>query len=115
MQTPLWTVEFSETALTDFDDIIYNTLIDFGQMQAERYRGLIAQSLQELSETGPGHPLVSDRSELRPGMKSLPIRRRGSNARHILFFTEHNGRPHKSILIVRILHDAMDFADQLET
>lgn len=113
MQTPLWTVEFSETALTDFDEIIYNTLIEFGQMQAERYRDLIAHSLQELSKTGPEHPLASDRSELRPGVKSLPIRRRGKDARHVLFFTEGKGYPVKSILIVRILHDAMDFTDHL--
>ena len=113
MQTPLWTVEFSETALTDFDEIIYNTLIDFGQIQADRYRDLIAQSLQELSEAAPEHPLASDRSALRPRMKSLPIRRKGVNARHILFFTEGKGHPGKSILIVRILHDAMDFNDHL--
>lgn len=115
MQTPLWTVELSETALSDFDEIIHHTLNDFGQMQADRSRDLIAQSLQELSETGPKHPLASDRSELRPAMKSLPIRRRGVNARHVLFFTEGNGHPDKSILIVRILHDAMDVIDHLKT
>lgn len=37
---PLWTVEFSQRAAADFDDIILHTFKNFGQHQAQRYSQL---------------------------------------------------------------------------
>lgn len=49
---PLWTVEFSQRASADFDDIIGHTFKYFGQHQAVRYSQLIAHSMRELSDQG---------------------------------------------------------------
>lgn len=110
---PLWTVEFSERAAADFDDIILHTFKYFGQNQTQRYNELIANSIRELSESGPLHLLAKNRPELAPDIQSMPIERRGMNAKHILFFntvTEHQAR---KIVILRILHTSMDFGEYL--
>jgi toxin ParE1/3/4 len=110
---PLWTVEFSQKAATDFDDIILNTLHSFGHQQANRYSRLISQSIQALSESGPRNPLAKNRPELGAGIQSIHIQRLGQKARHILFFKVLPDKKQKTIVILRLLHEAMDFDDHL--
>ena len=52
---PLWTVELSQNAARDFDGIVRYTRDNFGIHQAMSYSGLIAHTIQELSERGPDH------------------------------------------------------------
>lgn len=105
----LWTVEFAQKATKDFDDVILHTEENFGRDQAVRYSALIGNALQELSRSGPAHPLAKERSELLPGIRSMQVQRAGKKARHILFFKEHQ----QKIVIVRILHESMDFREHL--
>lgn len=108
---PLWTVEFSQRAATDFDDIIRHTFKHFGQNQAQRYSHLIAHSVRELSESGPDHPLTRSRPELHADIQSMPIQRMGMNAKHLLFFKEVAEKQSRKIVILRILHTSMDFEE----
>jgi len=110
---PLWTVEFSQKAATDFDNIIHNTLHKFGALQATRYSQLIAKSLQELSVSGPHHPLVKNRPELFQGIQSMHIQRKGYKARHILFFKTITKAHSRKIIILRLLHESMEFGAHL--
>ncbi|WP_417500934.1 type II toxin-antitoxin system RelE/ParE family toxin [Marinobacter sp.] len=110
---PLWTVEFSERAAADFDDIILHTFKHFGQRQAQRYSELIANNIRELSESGPLHPLAKNRPELASGVQSMPIERRGLNAKHILFFNSGAEHQARKIVVLRILHTSMDFEEHL--
>lgn len=107
MQT-LWTVELSQEATEDYDHIIAYTAEHFGPAQALNYGRIIASSLAELSETGPSHPLASRRPELGDNLHSLPVRRRGKNARHILFFIARPTSAKPTLTVLRILHDSAD-------
>lgn len=111
--SPLWTVEFSQRAAVDFDDIILHTLKHFGQHQAQHYSQIIGNSVRELSESGPLHPLAKNRSELVAGIHSLLIERTGLKARHILFFNTDTEKQARKIVILRILHVSMDFGEHL--
>ncbi|MEH6562229.1 MAG: type II toxin-antitoxin system RelE/ParE family toxin [Marinobacter sp.] len=110
---PLWTVEFSQQAANDFDDIIRHTFKNFGQRQAKGYSQLIGHSIQELSESGPSHPLAQDRSELIAGTQSMHIQRQGHRAKHILFFKTVTENQTRKIVILRLLHKSMDFGEHL--
>lgn len=110
---PLWTVEFSQNAATDFDKIIRHTFNNFGQHQANRYSQIIARSIQELSELGPHHPLSKDRSALISGVQSMHLQRSGQKAKHVLFFKAVTGKQIRKIVILRLLHESMDFGEHL--
>jgi len=110
---PLWTVEFSQRAAADFDDIILHTFKNFGQHQAQRYSQLIGNSVRELSESGPLHPLAKSRPELVAGIQSMPIERQGLKAKHVLFFKAVSETLTGRIIILRILHESMDFGEHL--
>jgi len=106
-------VELSQNAARDFDDIIRHTSENFGKHQARRYGSLIANTIRELSERGPDHPLTKDRQELAPGIRSMHAQRSAQKARHILFFKAFDEEPAKKLVIVRILHESMDFGEHL--
>ncbi|MEC9387745.1 type II toxin-antitoxin system RelE/ParE family toxin [Marinobacter sp. bablab_jr008] len=110
---PLWTVELSQNAARDFDEIVRYTRDNFGIHQAMSYSGLIAHTIQELSERGPDHPLATDRSELLPGIRSIRIQRESQKARHVVFFKAISEMSARKLVVVRILHDSMDFAEHL--
>lgn len=110
---PLWTVEFSQKATSDFDNVIRYTFNNFGQYQATCYSQLIAHSLQELSESGPRHPLAKNRAELAPDTQSLHIQRQGQKAKHILFFKAVTEKETRKIVILRLLHTSVEFSEHL--
>jgi|AntRauTorcE11898_2_1112593.scaffolds.fasta_scaffold15767_1 toxin ParE1/3/4 len=109
----LWTVELSQKSAMDFDDIIRHTFEHFGSRQADRYGKLIAQSFEELSTNGLAHPLAMARPELGSDILSLPIQRQGRKARHVVFFKQMPERSVKTIVVVRVLHESMDFSSHL--
>lgn len=110
---PLWKVELSEKASNDFDNIIRHTFESFGHHQALRYSNLISGTLTELSHSGPFHSLSRSRLELLDGIRSIAIQRLGKKARHILFFKALPETPDQTIVVVRILHESMDFTEHL--
>ncbi|MFB2765458.1 type II toxin-antitoxin system RelE/ParE family toxin [Marinobacter shengliensis] len=110
---PLWTVDLSQRAARDFDAIVKYTRDNFGPNQAKRYSTLIARTIQEISEHGPNHPLAKDRSELFPGILSIQIQRQSQRARHVIFFKAASAASTRQLVILRILHESMDFSEHI--
>ncbi len=82
----------------------------FGIAQARRYRSVILATLAELTD-GPEPAGSTDRSELMPGLRSLHVARHGRRGRHFVLYDTSASR---QIRVVRILHDSMDLARNLE-
>jgi toxin ParE1/3/4 len=100
-----WTVRLSDTAESDFDDILRWTMRRFGAIQAASYGELLGTALARL-ERGPMIAGGRQRDEIGAGLRTLHVGRRG---RHIILF-RIGGEPDRTIDVLRILHDAMDLA-----
>ena len=91
--------QFRPRAEQDLEDIYDYTLREFGEAQADRYIRKLFEIFQCLADT-PG--IARHRDEVRQGLRSYPVKA------HIIFFRElDNG-----VLIVRVLHQSMDFQYQ---
>jgi plasmid stabilization system protein ParE len=101
-----WRVRLSGPALRDFDGIIEWTARQFGAAQAERYEALIAAAFDRLRE-GPFQPLVQA-STAGEDIRCLAVMDGRRRARHVVFFTWTAGPDHGRVVILRILHAAMD-------
>jgi toxin ParE1/3/4 len=100
-----WTVRLSDTAATDYDDILRWTARRFGATQAAAYGGLLAAALARL-ERGPAIAGVRQRDEIGADLRTLHVGHRG---RHNILF-RIGSEPDRTIDVLRILHDAMDLA-----
>lgn len=90
----------------DLADILAWSGRRFGIAQRDRYAELIAEALRRIT-ANPSRPGSTDRSDLLPGLRAYPlwlVARRRSASRHIVFYRAE----HDFILVVRILHDAME-------
>jgi toxin ParE1/3/4 len=87
--------KFTEAAAGDVEDILNQSLIDFGAQQTEAYYTSLTQCL-DLLEDNPEMGGAAD--EIRPGYRRFP------HESHIIFYTVDA----EDILIVRILHKRMD-------
>ena len=99
-----WRVSLAEQAETDFDDIIGWTTRVFGAARARVYAGVLHSALRDLS-AGPSHPLARG-FDVERGLGLLHVARKGRPGRHFLLFQSRPEEQH--ILVLRILHDAMD-------
>jgi toxin ParE1/3/4 len=100
----VWNVVVSAAAQSDIDQAIAWTADRFGAAQAARYEALIVAGLSTLND-GPMAPRsrpVSGRST----MRRLPLRGR---APHYIVYRAQEGR----IVVLRLLHDAMDMQRHL--
>jgi toxin ParE1/3/4 len=104
-----WHVALSERAKRDFSKAIERSADDFGTAQARLYIVTLHRALKALAD-GPALPGSTDRSQLRPGLRSLHVARLGRRGRHLLLYRIKNEH---TIEVVRILHDAMDFERHL--
>ena len=109
MRSGHWTVRLSDTAETDYDDILRWTARRFGRAQAASYGNLIAAVLARL-ERGPNIAAVQRRDEIGAGLHTLHVGRRG---RHIILF-RIGSEPERTIDVLRILHEAMDLARHVQ-
>jgi toxin ParE1/3/4 len=91
-------------AEADYDDILRWTATRFGVTQATTYGGLLAAALARLNR-GPAIAGARQRDEIDAGLRSLHVGRRG---RHLILFCISNEMA-RTIDVLRILHDAMDF------
>ena len=105
MRSDHWTVRLSDTAETDYDEILRWTARRFGNAQAASYGNLIAAVLARL-ERGPNIAAVQRRDEIGAGLHTLHVGRRG---RHIILF-RIGSELELAIDVLRILHQAMDLA-----
>ncbi len=106
-----WRVILGAAAEKDFRQIIIFTRVDFGPRRAAIYENSILQALAELS-SGPEARRSHARDDLRPGMRSLRVARGRRRGRHVIFYRVADDR---TIQIVRILHDAMNFAQHVHS
>lgn len=93
----------------DLDGILDQTLKRFGTKQYEAYAALIESALGLVAEESMRSG-SKDRSDLIPEMRSFPVGlaagRRGASA-HVLFYVPDRSAG-EGVLVVRILHEAMD-------
>lgn len=98
-------------AEADLADILERSGRQFGPAQRRRYAALILAAIRLVTEA-PERPGSSDRSDLAQGLRSFPVRlaaKRQSAASHVLFYRWDEA----GLRILRILHEAMDFAAHL--
>lgn len=101
-----WQIRLTAHAELDLVDIAKWTTEHFGTRQAKIYSETIARAVVALTD-GPDAVGVKPREDLAPGIKTLHAARLGRKSRHFVVFRV---RPGKTIEILRVLHDSMDFA-----
>jgi toxin ParE1/3/4 len=99
----------SASARRDIADALRQSDRHWGSEQREKYRWLIENALTELLEH-PQHPASRARDEVRPGIRTLHIGRRGRPARH---FVVYRATPDGDIQVVRLLRDATELSKAL--
>jgi toxin ParE1/3/4 len=106
-----WRVRLSEPAEHDFLAILDWTAENFGRRQASVYRRTLVTALASLHD-GPDIPGSVVRDDIRPGLRSLHVARRGRRGRH---FVLYRAAAATTVEVIRILHDAMDVAAIMST
>jgi toxin ParE1/3/4 len=99
-----WDVHLSAAAELDFANILKWTAQNFGAQQAQTYKGVLVQAINELAN-GPDVAGSKGRHEIMRGLRTLHVARHGRRASHFLMYRATAGR---TIEIMRILHDKMD-------
>ncbi|RBH53607.1 MULTISPECIES: type II toxin-antitoxin system RelE/ParE family toxin [Pseudomonas] len=109
----------SHTALSDIEDVLRYSHIQFGSHARVRYQALIRAAIEDLAET-PNRVGSNPRDELSVGLRSFHltyVRNQAATAtgtvqrpRHIVFYRLADDQ---IIEIVRILHDAMEVRQHL--
>ncbi len=99
-----WTVRLSAEAEHDFPRIPDYPIGTYGERQSDLYKTLIQESLATLSP-GPEVPGSVARDDIRPGLRSVHISRPGRRGRH---FIVYHAVSDNLVVVLRILHDAMD-------
>jgi plasmid stabilization system protein ParE len=96
-------VILTDAARADIRKILVRTRAEFGPAQVPRYRALLSEARRRLAEDPRlGH----HRAGLPPEGRLFHISQRGRPARHFfLYFVDDSQR---AVVVVRILHDAMD-------
>ncbi|WP_062063245.1 type II toxin-antitoxin system RelE/ParE family toxin [Cellvibrio sp. OA-2007] len=102
-----WTLEFSFSALKDYQDILAWTLDRFGAQQARVYARAIESAFQELHQ-GPDAVCLRWRPELGVRVASLHVARNGYKGRHMIIFSLSALEDEAVIRVLRLLHDSMD-------
>jgi toxin ParE1/3/4 len=94
----------SARAKLDILDVLRFTRERWGINQAREYSALIREALATI---GADPSCGKRRDDLLPGIFAHYISQRGRPARHIVFYRM---RSQGTVEIIRLLHDAMDFA-----
>ena len=91
--------DITKEATEDLYKIWAYTVDTWSEEQADKYYALLEAGMNELA--GAPQRIGKQFDEIYPGLRAYHVRR------HLLFYTiQTNGRP----LIVRILHERMDYA-----
>ncbi len=110
MSAASWRVRLGDEAETDFARILTYTRDAYGPKQAEAYKLTLSAALAALLD-GPDIQGSVARDEIRPGLRTLHVARRGRRGRHfVMFRIAPDPAGGELIEVVRILHDAMDLA-----
>ena len=106
-----WRTHLTTNAEEDLRRIAAWTREQFGEAQAELYRGIIFAAFSEL-QNGPGLLGVRHRDDLAPGLMALHVARRGRRGRHVIMFRVVQDEE-RMFAVLRILHDSMDLQRHL--
>ncbi|WP_149537931.1 type II toxin-antitoxin system RelE/ParE family toxin [Siccirubricoccus phaeus] len=99
-----WRLRLAEPAEADLREAVAWSRQVFGEAQAARYRLALRATAMAVRQD-PFGPLTRGQEALLPGLRSLHMREAGQRGRHVLYYrAEDAGR----ILVLRVLHDAMD-------
>ncbi len=104
-----WSVHLSETAETDFREIIRWTAERFGSQQADSYAKWLVSTLTRLTD-GPELAGAKARDDIMDGLYTLHMGTKGR--RFVLFRTTGTDR-HRCVEVLRILHEAMELRRHL--
>lgn len=94
---------YSSSAKQDVINIVYYTIDTWGERQATIYKNYLKAGEQTIKEN-PYTPLSQSREELQAKLRSLKVEK------HLIFYRLRNK---KTIEIIRILHESMDFKQHI--
>jgi toxin ParE1/3/4 len=101
MSARRWQVRLSPDAERDYDDILLDSLLTWGESQMLRYQAAPDHALAEIED----YPEIgSMRNEYLPGCRIRPVER------HVLFY-----RIGDDVEVIRILHERADPARHLKS
>ena len=106
-----WRVRLGAAAELDFANIVKWTAEKFGARQSRIYRDTLVQAIGELVN-GPDVAGSKARSDIMSGLRILHVARHGRRGSHFLMY---RATAERTIEIVRILHERMDFQRHLPT
>jgi toxin ParE1/3/4 len=95
-------LELTEIARADLESIRRYSVRTWGPDRTSQYMGAIRDTLKGLVR---GTAVIRNRDDLRPGLQMA------SSGRHCIFLEANQSR----VLVVRVLHDRMDYRRHLET
>lgn len=95
----------SDDADRDRRTIYSYTMQQWGEAQAQRYSDFLKATMQELANSPDAAPFVQNLDQVRSYTATLPRARQG----HRIFYQEVEG----GILILRILHTAMNWLERI--
>jgi toxin ParE1/3/4 len=102
-----WAVELTDAANADFLEIVSWTAERFGERQAAVYQRTIVDAVAAL-RAGPDIHDVKVRPDLGSNMMTMHVARHGHRGRHLLVLRA--GPAPLTIVVLRILHDAIDLS-----
>jgi len=95
-------LELTESARADLKSIRRYSLRTWGAGRTERYMVALRDTMKNLVS---GRTIGCERDDLRPGLRATV------SGRHCIFFEADGSR----VLVIRVLHDRMDYRRHLET
>lgn len=101
----IYKISLSEDADVDIQNILENTLKDFGANQVLIYSSLIESAISDL-EKEPYNIVSHLREEIALGARTYHIRHAGGKASHFILYRVNEDI--KQIEIARVLHQKMD-------
>lgn len=107
-----WPVLVAPAAEADFNAIVEWTAERFGDGQARSYADVLSSVIDSLDE-GPTVRGAKRRLDLGPDVSTLHVSREGRRGRHFVVFRVGRDGPDEVIVVLRVLHDAMDLTRHL--
>ena len=93
--------KLSEAAAHDIEQLLDQSILDFGLLQTEAYYHDLTHCLALLADNPE---MGNSAEEIRSGYRRFP------HASHVIFYTQQNDH----ILIIRILHKRMDVSRNIQ-
>jgi toxin ParE1/3/4 len=106
-----WRVRVSAAADHDFLAVLQWTREHFGSRQVTIYQRTLVLALAALADGGPYLPDSRDRDDVRKGLRTLHMARKGRRGRHFILYRT---KEPDVIEVLRILHDSMDVSRHIE-